>query len=133
MRKLTPPELALEDFQDYSLWREMVAKTLLHSAQGGTPLIVPMTLVKPDYFEEIVGFVREEGQVVHHIVLVGSRKVILNRLERRGDGVDSWAAGQLERCLAGLSKFDLNEKIQTDALTVAEVADIVMKRLESNG
>lgn len=130
LRKLIPPGQRLEDFQDYPPWREIVAKMLLYSASGGVPLVVPMTLVNTRYFEEVVGFLRRQGQVVHHVALVGSREVILDRLEQRGDGADSWAAGQLERCLNGLSQFDPSECIQTDDLTVSEVADIVMKRLE---
>lgn len=129
LRKLIPPEERLEDFQDYPLWREMVAKTLLYSASSGVPLIVPMTLVNARYFEEVVGFLRAQGQVVHHVVLMGSREVILDRLERRGDGADSWAAGQLERCLKELSQFDPNEHVQTDDRTLSEVAEVVVKRL----
>ena len=129
LRKLIPPERHLEDFQDYPLWREMVAKTLLYAASDGkTPLIVPMTLVNPGYFEETIGFLRARGQEVHHVVLTASKETILNRLEKRGDG-SSWAAGQLERCLDGLNRFDPGEHVQTDDLTVSGVADIVMERL----
>jgi len=63
------------------------------------------------------------------VVLVGSREVILNRLEQRGDGATSWAAGRLECCLDGLNQFDPTEQVQTDTLTVSEVAGVVIKRL----
>ena len=133
LRKLIPPEQRLEDFQDYPLWRETVAKVLLYSASGGVPLIVPMTLVNPDYFEEIVGVLRARGQEVHHVVLIASREAILDRLETRGDDGFSWAAGQLERCLGGLKQFDLAEHLETDDLSVSEVADEVLERLSLDG
>jgi hypothetical protein len=58
------------DFQDIPLWRKLVAEFAISmSAEYGRPLIVPMTLVNPDYREEIFGLISKAGDVVLHVFL----------------------------------------------------------------
>ncbi len=128
--KLTPPSQQRSDFQDYLLWRKMVSETLLHSSKGNEALIVPMTLVNPVYFSEIVGTLRNSGIVVHHVALTASKETLLRRLRRRGDGTKSWGAEQIDRCLEGLAKLDGSEYLVTDNLSVAEIAEKVAERFD---
>ena len=128
LNKLTPPHKRLEDFQDYPLWREMVYKTLLYADSSETTLIVPMTLVTPSYFEEVIGGLRSKGAVVNHVALLAPKETILQRLKNRGDGHQSWPAAQLERCLAGLELIAWDEQLPTEGLTVSDVADRVAAR-----
>ena len=130
LRKLTPPQKQLEDFQDYPLWREMVLKTLLHAYEPDTTLIVSMTLVDPGYFEEVVSGLRAEGLPMNHVVLTASKETILQRLESRGHDRRSWPAEQLERCLAGLELLPHTERLNTEGLAVSEVAKRVAARFD---
>ena len=63
----TLPPAARGDFQDLPQWRTGVVATLrdAEAAHDG-PVIVPMTLVRDDYFDEIVGQLRASGVDVRH-------------------------------------------------------------------
>ncbi|MDL2343395.1 AAA family ATPase [Deinococcus sp. MIMF12] len=128
IRHMTPHELR-GDFQDLPLWREGVYqplnRTLTHSRRV---VIVPMTLVVPAYFEETVGRLRADGHRVCHVALLASRPTVLRRLRSRGEGVRSWAAGQVDRCLDGLSQLDPADGLHTDHLTLEEVIEEVARR-----
>ncbi len=53
------------DFQDIPLWRELVRTSLEHLAFEETcPIFIPMTLVNPVYFHEIIGELRAQGIVI---------------------------------------------------------------------
>lgn len=130
IRRLTPPSQQRSDFQDYPLWRQMVIETLRHSSKGEEVLIVPMTLVNPEYFDEILSTLRRSGLTVHHVALLASKETVLKRLKKRGEGSKSWAAEQLDRCLEGLSQLDHIEQLKTDDLSVTEVADKVAERFD---
>jgi hypothetical protein len=106
LHRMLPPELRA-DFQDLRAWRQGVYEVLdlvLSSCEG--PVIAPMTLVEPRYFEEIIGRLRAEGgHRVHHVALLAERRLVLRRLSERGWGRglrrDSFAVRHLDRCLTG--------------------------------
>lgn len=121
------------DFQDLPAWRQGVFEMLdlLLREQDGV-VVVPMTLVEPKYFEEIVGGLRGRGHDVRHFALLAERETVLRRLSERGvvhsvRGVppkrESFAVSKLDLCLERLSGAEFGEHIQTDRLTVARVAD----------
>lgn len=129
IRKLTPPHKTRSDFQDYSLWREMVTKILLEADKDSPhPIIVPMTLVSPVYFDEIIGNLRQADVVIVHTALIVSRHTLLNRLKQRGDNATSWGAKQIDRCLSGLNQLDPADHLQTDDMTISEVAEHIARR-----
>lgn len=82
IRKNIPVEIAKRDFQDYPMWREINYSMLkyMDSEYRGT-IIVPMTVVNPRYFSEMVGKLRDEGVTVHHFTLCASKEVLLKRCE----------------------------------------------------
>src|SRR3954454_1300109 len=62
LRRLLPKREAAGDFQDLPLWRELTVRILLEAAASAPGLVVvPMTLVDPLYFDEIVGGLRAAG------------------------------------------------------------------------
>jgi len=139
IRKLTPPAEQLSDFQDYPLWRELVVKMLLHasgengnSVNNSVTIIVPMTLVNKQCYDEIIDELRNHNIPIKHIALVASKETILERLATRGDSADSWPAQQVERCLNGLRQLDDVEKIDTTNLTMVEVVAKITEILGVN-
>jgi len=84
IRQKTPKEFSHGDFQDIPLWREMNHKLIkmIMTKYSGT-LIVPMTLVNPAYYYEIVGHLREDGFDLRHFILYASKEAILRRLRFR--------------------------------------------------
>ena len=68
------------DFQDIPLWRKLVADFALGlSAEYRRTLIVPMTLVNPQYRAEIFGLITKTGETVLHVFL----DVTADELRRR--------------------------------------------------
>ncbi|MGW4162766.1 AAA family ATPase [Streptomyces sp. NPDC004788] len=131
LHRTLPPALR-GDFQDLAAWRQGVYEVLdlaLRRHEG--PVLVPMTLVEPAYFAEIVGRLRDaHGEArVRHFALLAERETVLRRLTERGLGRglkrESFAVRKLDGCLAALAGEDFADHIRTDELTVPEVADRV--------
>src|SRR5215470_3085474 len=106
LHRMLPRELRT-DFQDLLAWRSGTHEVLdlvLRSNEG--PVIVPMTLIHPGYFAEIVGRLRDDGHDVRHFALLAERTTVLRRLSRRGvvTGIrrEHWAVEHLDESLARL-------------------------------
>jgi hypothetical protein len=124
LHKVKPRVLQTGDFQDLPLWREFTRKAIEDVARRfDGVIIVPMTLVVPEYFAEIMGPLRSAGLEVRHFSLLAPRAVVLNRLRTRRDGVNSWGAQQLERCLNALEQPEFAEHINTDSKSISDVAE----------
>lgn len=125
IRRNMPPSVpGKDDFQDYPMWREISYAMLKHirSAYEGT-IIVPMTVVNPIYYDEMIGRLRRDGVTVNHYTLCASREVLLARLRGRLDSAKSWPARQIDRCIAGLADATFREHLDTDRLSTAEVVE----------
>ncbi|GAA0964652.1 AAA family ATPase [Actinocorallia libanotica] len=139
LHRMTPARLR-GDFQDLPAWRQGVYEVLdLVLSRHGGPVIVPMTVVEADYFQETVGRLRERGHDVRHCALLAERRTVLRRLERRGLGrvvrvvaggeaalrrVD-FAVRKLDRCLERLDRPEFAVHVRTDRLTVPQVVERV--------
>ncbi|MGI5526167.1 AAA family ATPase [Streptomyces syringium] len=137
LHRMMPPALR-GDFQDLPAWRQGVYEVLDRTltAHGGT-VIVPMTVVEPEYFRETVGRLRERGHDVRHFALLARRETVLRRLRERGFGHavrlvagkdaplrrESFAVSKLDVCLARLREAEFAEHVWTDHIPVARVAD----------
>lgn len=131
LQKVIPKQAAKEDFQDYPMWREVTYSTLSYLSRTYEGVIlVPMTVTEPLYFWETVGRLRKEGVEVHHIALLASRETLERRLKSRGNGPNSWSTRQIDRCLAALAGDLFAEHLDTDLLTVEEVAEAIASRLQ---
>ncbi|UVI32873.1 AAA family ATPase [Paenibacillus spongiae] len=124
IRKNIPKAIAEDDFQNYTMWREINHSmlTYLNREYEGT-IIVPMTVVSPHIFEELIGKLRNDGVTVHHYTLWASKEILQQRLRSRGEGKRSWASQQIDRCMEGLSGDVFKEHIPTDRLTTIETAE----------
>lgn len=109
----------------------------LAAAEYDATVIVPMTLVDPSYFEQIVGRLRERGHDVRHFALLAERETVVRRLRERVFGRtlqlilgqdaalrrESFALCNLDRCLDRLRGPEFAEHIWTDQLPIEQVAD----------
>src|SRR4051812_373278 len=71
--KNIPNNIKKDDFQDHDIWRELnfsIIKYIEDNSEG--VLIIPMTVVNPKYFNEIVGKLRGQGVEVKHFSLMAS-------------------------------------------------------------
>jgi hypothetical protein len=133
---MTPPALRA-DFQDMPAWRQGVFEVLdLVLSRHPGPVIAPMTLVEPAYFDEIVGRLRDRGRDVRHFALLADRRTVLRRLRERGLGHlvaflggngslrrESFAVANLDRCLDALREPEFATHVWTDERTVPQVAE----------
>lgn len=126
LQKNIPKEIRKGDFQDYTMWREFNYSVLKHiqGTYDGT-VIVPMTIVNPQFFDEIIGRLQSDGIRVDHYALCASKEMILKRLRSRGDGKNSWPAKQIDRCISALPDDKFRHHIDTEDKTIEEVADMI--------
>lgn len=112
------------DFQDYEVWRELNFSLIKYiEGKYDGVLIIPMTIVNPIYFNEIVGSLRSHGVLVKHYALMASKATLLKRLKSRGDGANSWGAQQIDRCLEGLSNEVFQSHINTENMSIDDVVE----------
>ncbi len=133
IRKNAPKELSKGDFQDIPVWREMNYQMLrlLTDTHPGD-LIVPMTLVHPDYFDEIVSRLRRDGAQLRHFILEAGKETLLRRLKRRSLrgvlGKENFAIDAIDRCLGAFDTVITGEKIDTEHSDVRAVAELIAQR-----
>jgi hypothetical protein len=137
LRRMTPPALRT-NFQDVAAWRQGVFEVLDRALTGHDGvIIVPMTVVEPAYFREIVGRLRDRGHDVRHFALMAEHETVRRRLRERAFGhaarvvlgkdaplrFESAALRALDHCLERLREPEFAEHLWTDHISVAQVAD----------
>lgn len=128
LRNVLPPRLQESDYQDIPLWRKLVRTLALQLLREyDRTLVVPMTLVEPAYFDEVVGGLRARGVDVHHVALLASEAKVLERV--RGSDREEWATAHLTRCLTALNHERFATHLDTDHITADEVADQIVRGL----
>lgn len=125
IRRNIPDELSKGDFQDIVLWREINYKLISFIAHSSSKtLIIPMTVVNPDYYKEIIGKLISEGQDVKHFILYANKNTLLHRLRlRRFFGGDKFAVDSIDRCLYSFDNLITETKIYTDNMRIYEVVN----------
>jgi hypothetical protein len=139
LHRMLPPRLR-DDFQDFPAWRQGVYEALdLVLRSGGGTVIVPMTLIEPAYFAEIIGRLADAGHDVRHFALLADARVIERRLRERaivhaiqrlrGQHValfrGTFAMRKLGLCLRRLSQPEFATQLRTDHRTVPQVAEAI--------
>jgi len=83
---VTPGLPATDNFQHWPPWRPLVVETArqLLDYVGGT-VIVPMTVLTEQYWQEINGGLRKHGIDVHHFVLHVEESVLRTRIDSDPD------------------------------------------------
>ena len=125
------------DFQDLPLWRKLAAQFAIGlAAEYRRTLIVPMTLVNPQYRDEIFGLIGQAGQAILHVFI----DVPAAELHRRIDAqvIDEANAGRdakarafrhrnVERCVAARAALPPGTVIlRGDQNTPAGLAGLVL-------
>jgi len=132
LRQQAPSVFPEKDFQDIPLWRSFT-RQILTTISGRHPgvLIVPMTLVNPQYYHEIITFLQEGGVEVEHYILSATKKTLLKRLRLRslrGLGQESFAVQNIDRCLHSFDHLITCTRIETDQLTIDQVVQEIARR-----
>lgn len=129
LRSNLPKKVVTSDFQDMPLWRQVNYQVLLETAKDYDGiLIVPMTLVNLQYFDEIVGKLKSSRVDIRHYFLKASPETLVKRLFGRGEQEGDWVFDQIERCTT-VEEDHFKTIIETDELTVDDVASIIFNEI----
>jgi hypothetical protein len=126
------------------LWRKLAAEFAIGmSAEYGSTLIIPMTLVNPVYREEIFGLISKAGDRVLHVFLDAPPGELRRRIDaqvRHEDNTEADASARafrhrnVERCVAARAYLPADTLIlRSDRHTPAQLADFVIDALPSSG
>ncbi|MFC7966155.1 NUDIX hydrolase [Streptomyces cinereoruber] len=141
VRRLLPAKrlAEVEDYQDLPIWRRLVVDTAaaLHAEVGGV-LVVPMTLLRQDYRDEIFGGLAARRIEVRHIVLTPEETILRQRIDTReeyGDPevdarVRKWCHAHVDPYRAALGwltadAYTVDNSALTAAGTARNVADAI--------
>jgi hypothetical protein len=140
VKTMVPPTPS-GDYQDLPLWRGMTATALAEIRKHYShDIIVPMTLVRPDYLDELLGGLMRRGESVLHVFLTVDEGVLRERIERqimspdriRNEHIRDWRLGQVDRCLAARDGMpDGTRFLDTGRHTPDVLADKVLDWLEA--
>ena len=131
LHRMLPSDLRT-NFQSFAAWRQGVYEVLdLVARKSAGPVIVPMTIINPGYFDQTVGRLRQDGHDVRHFSLLADRGTVLRRLRKRTLGLglshERWAVANLDECLAQLQDEVFAEHLFTDEMSVAQVAEAIAR------
>ncbi|MFI7347375.1 NUDIX domain-containing protein [Streptomyces sp. NPDC049936] len=133
---LLPPKRLAEagDFQDLPIWRRLVIDTAaaMLAELGGT-LVVPMTLLRQEYRDEIFGGLAARRIEVRHVLLAPAETILRERIARREipeglpDGeirVRQWSYDNIEPYRSALASWLTADAhpVDTGTLTPYEAA-----------
>lgn len=96
------------DYQDVALWRRLVVRQVTRAARRGA-IVVPMTVVRRDVLDEVIG--RVPG--VRLVALTAPRDALVARIG--ADTLDPlanrWRLEQVDRCLAAFDDPAFGEHV----------------------
>ncbi|MDI3404712.1 NUDIX hydrolase [Streptomyces cavernicola] len=138
----------VSDFQDLAIWRRLVVDTaaaLLHEVGG--VLVVPMTLLRQEYRDEIFGGLAARRIAVRHVLLTPAETILRARIADRpapdpesvpdaGDveeRVRQWAYDHIEPYRAALADWLTGDAhpVDTSALSPYETAERIAEAVRS--
>ncbi len=126
---LVPPELYPGDFQELDLWRSFTRDAVLDAAKRFDGfVVVPMTIARGDYFDQVIGAVGREVQL-DHFTLMASRETILGRESTRPDDTGDWAQKTVDRVLPALEDARFAEHINAETQTAEQAAQEILLRI----
>jgi gluconate kinase len=128
------------DFQHLPSWRELVVATALSLRRHhADTLIVPMSLIRDAYREEILGGLADAGEGVLHVFLEVDASVLAERLNARVTHPGRhWDQAARELGMTGVDEMMAAASrqpggtlmLRSDRLTPAELADEVLARAD---
>lgn len=120
------------DFQHYPMWRALVVETArLIQEQYQKTLVVPMTIWRTPYFEEVTNGLKQIDPVFYHFCLIAPITIIRERLLARGEEPGSWAERQAEHCVTAFESPAFDSKIDAVTNTPEGILEMILQQLPS--
>lgn len=100
------------------MWRRLVVRFIVElNSQVNKPIVVPMTLVNPNYLSEIFGGLGEANLQISHFYLRVDRATLVRRMQNqimfpedrvKDQEVRRWRLEQVDRCLCAAQEMPLD-------------------------
>lgn len=130
------------DFQDLPIWRRLVVDTAAALlAELGGVLVVPMTLLRQEYRDEIFGGLASRRIAVRHVLLSPEETILRQRIAHRAefpddpekaDGTGQWAYDRIEPYRSALDWITRDaHTIDNSALTPRETAELIAEAVRT--
>jgi hypothetical protein len=133
LRKVIRPVEQPDDFQHLPMWRTLTVATArwLQERYSRT-LIMPMTIWRAAYFEEVIGGLRAFEPELYHFCLTATEQTLLERLHGRGDRPEvlAWCLEQARQGLPAFQSPAFAEHLTTDGKTPQALVEEVLARLK---
>ncbi|UYM03471.1 AAA family ATPase [Solicola gregarius] len=86
------------DFQHLRSWRLGTVALVRTAARGGSTVIVPMSVLRPDYLDEMLDRLRDGGHEVRHVTLDASAAVLHARIaeDEEEPAAAEWRRGHID-------------------------------------
>jgi AAA domain len=122
-------DLPVEDFQDWSAWRQVVVATAaaIHE-QTGQLLVVPQTVLEPGYLHELFGGLEVRGIRTFHVLLDASPETLHQRaLDDPDQSARAWRLDHIDDYTRGrdwlMHEADL--VVNANTSTAAQIANTI--------
>ncbi len=132
LRAVVAPIEQPDDFQHLPMWRALTVTTArLLQERYGRALIMPMTIWRAAYFDEVIGGLRAFEPNLHHFCLTATEETLLERLRGRGDRPEvlAWCLEQARHCLPAFQSPLFAEHIATDDQPPDALVEAILARL----
>lgn len=126
------------DFQHQRLWRRGTVLLVRWAARADATVVVPLSVLRPDYLDELLDGVRASGHQVHHVMLDASQEVLRDRIADddphpevtrwRSDHVEVFYDVRAELAERGATVDTVNQSPEQVARTVAAVLSLAPER-----
>ena len=116
-----------DDYQDYELFKKINYYVIKDLAQHFKNVIVPMTITNKKIYEMIIEKLSKNIKT-KHIILIGNKKTIKNRLDSRIDSTE-WSYKQIERCIKAFETGITGNLIDTNDRSIKEIVEEILNLL----
>ncbi len=132
LSRIVRPIAIFDDFQDLPAWRPLLVTTarLLKETYGRT-LIMPMTIWRRDYFNEVMTGLRQFEPELFHFCLTATEETVRQRLHQRESSPQAfvWTLQRVERCVTAFASPVFAIHLATDNQTPEEIATAILTRI----
>lgn len=124
------------DFQHLRSWRRRTVRLIHRAARRGATVVVPMSVLRPVYVDELLAGLRAHGHEVHHVHLDTPVSVLQARIagDRQTASAASWRGQHIEvheKVKSSLAARGIT--VDTSTRTSRQVAAIIATALTGVG
>ncbi len=131
LQKILSPIDWTGDFQDYSMWRNLTIEVAGKLQQNyGRSLIMPMTIWRTDYFEEVISGLKRLDPIFHHFCLIAPKEIICKRVHQRGEQKEGdWVFEQIDKCVPVFADEMFEEKIDSTSQSPEQIVRHIISKI----